>query len=64
MSITNEIKEDIMNIFAHDINGFDIDISDEDIFRAMMLYNIDYDHVLAHLYRTIISELYIKHNNL
>ena len=64
MSITNEIKEDIMNIFAHDINGFDIDISDEDIFRAMMLYNIDYEPVISHLYRTIISELYIKHNNL
>ena len=64
MNKTNEIKEDIIKLFVHDLNGFDIDISDEDIFRAMVLYNIDYDHVLAHLYRTIISELYIKHNNL
>ena len=64
MNKTNEIKEDIIKLFVHDLNGFDIDISDEDIFRAMMLYNIDYDHVLSHLYKTIISELYIKHNNI
>lgn len=64
MNKTNEIKEDIIRLFVHDINRFDIDISDEDIFRAMMLCGVGCDHVLAHLYRTIISELYIKNNNL
>ncbi len=64
MSKTDEIKEDIIKIFAQEIDSFDIDISDEDIFRAKMLFNLDYKSVIAHLYETIISELYIKHNKL